>query len=58
MLCKITLNMDMVRSMLDSLLGPSEPEMEIGLPVDVWRPIHVEVTDQGLVGLPKDFQVL
>ena len=50
--------MDMVRSMLDSLLGPSEPEMEIGLPVDVWRPIHVEVTDQGLVGLPKDFQVL
>ncbi len=34
-----------------------EPEMEIGYPVDVWRPIHVEVTENGLVGLPQDYQV-
>ena len=34
-----------------------EPEMEIGLPVDVWRPIHVEATAKGLIGLPKHYQV-
>ena len=31
--------------------------MEIGLPVDVWRPIHVEATAKGLIGLPKHYQV-
>jgi len=32
--------------------------MQIGLPVDVWRPIHVEATASGLVGLPRHIQVL
>jgi len=49
--------MSSIWNFFETMIRTNEPEMDIGLPVDVWRPIHVEATKNGLVGLPQDFQV-